>query len=64
MYGARPLKRVIQKEILNPLSVKILNGTCKENSLVRVNVQDGAITFEVEAKQKQEDNKADKTPVV
>ena len=30
VYGARPLKRVIQREVLNPLASKILSGEVKE----------------------------------
>jgi len=36
IYGARPLKRVIQKYLENPLSVQILEGTLKEGDTLRV----------------------------
>jgi ATP-dependent Clp protease ATP-binding subunit ClpB len=36
VYGARPLKRVIQRELQNPLAQMILNGTLKEGDTVRV----------------------------
>jgi ATP-dependent Clp protease ATP-binding subunit ClpB len=45
VYGARPLKRTIQKEILNPLSVDILEGKVREGQTVRVNAKDGALEF-------------------
>jgi ATP-dependent Clp protease ATP-binding subunit ClpB len=45
VYGARPLKRTIQKEILNPLSVDILEGKVREGQTVRVNAKDGALAF-------------------
>ena len=45
VYGARPLKRTIQKEILNPLSVDILEGKVREGQTVRVNAKDGALSF-------------------
>jgi len=45
VYGARPLKRTIQKEILNPLSVDILEGKVREGQAVRVNAKDGALAF-------------------
>lgn len=48
VYGARPLKRVIQKELLNPLSVMILNGTIKDNSVVHVGQKEDKLTFDVE----------------
>jgi ATP-dependent Clp protease ATP-binding subunit ClpB len=35
-YGARPLNRAIQSELLNPLSVLILSGRVLENEMVRV----------------------------
>jgi ATP-dependent Clp protease ATP-binding subunit ClpA len=35
-YGARPLNRAIQGELLNPLSVLILSGRVLENETVRV----------------------------
>lgn len=35
-YGARPLNRAIQSELLNPLSVMILSGRVLDNETVRV----------------------------
>ncbi len=46
-YGARPLKRAIQSEILNPLATKILDGSIPEESSVVADVDHGAICFEV-----------------
>ena len=34
-YGARPLKRVLQERLLEPLSEKIISGEIREGSLVR-----------------------------
>ncbi|MCC6346301.1 MAG: ATP-dependent chaperone ClpB [Nitrospirales bacterium] len=45
VYGARPLKRAIQKEILNPLALKLLNGTFSEGDTVEVDYEGNAITF-------------------
>ena len=45
VYGARPLKRSIQHLILDPLSVKILDGSVEEQDHVRVDVRDGEIVF-------------------
>ena len=45
VYGARPLKRAIQKEILDPLSLKILEGKFHEGQTVRVDAKDGALEF-------------------
>jgi len=45
VYGARPLKRAIQREIETPLSRLILKGDIKDNSVLRVDVADGKIVF-------------------
>ena len=39
VYGARPLKRAIQKEILNPLSTKLLAGTFKAGDVIEVDME-------------------------
>jgi ATP-dependent Clp protease ATP-binding subunit ClpB len=44
-FGARPLKRVIQKHILDPLALKLLSGDIREGEEVVVDVQDGRLTF-------------------
>lgn len=43
--GARPLKRVIQKLVLDPLSLKIVSGEIKEGEKVIVDMEDGKIIF-------------------
>ncbi|MGN6258926.1 MAG: ATP-dependent chaperone ClpB [Solirubrobacterales bacterium] len=45
-YGARPLKRVIQKQLVDKLALKILEGEFSEGDLVRVNAAEGEIVFE------------------
>jgi ATP-dependent Clp protease ATP-binding subunit ClpB len=45
VYGARPLKRAIQREIETPLSRLILKGEVKDNSTVRAEVSGGGISF-------------------
>lgn len=42
-YGARPLKRVIQKHVQDPLAEDILGGTIKDGDVVDVGVADGEI---------------------
>jgi len=42
-YGARPLKRVIQSLILNPLSMKIVSGEIIDGESVKIDVKDGKI---------------------
>ena len=44
-FGARPLKRLIQKEIVNKLSKKILSGEIDKNHPVLVDVFDGVVVF-------------------
>ncbi len=44
-YGARPLKRLIQKEIINALSRKILAGDIDKTKKVTVDVFDGVVVF-------------------
>jgi ATP-dependent Clp protease ATP-binding subunit ClpB len=52
-YGARPLKRLIQKEIVNPLSKKILAGDMDKSQSVLVDVFDGVVVFRNENAVKQ-----------
>jgi ATP-dependent Clp protease ATP-binding subunit ClpB len=44
-FGARPLKRLIQKEIVNQLSKKILAGNIDKSKPVLVDVFDGVVVF-------------------
>ncbi|HWI92139.1 MAG TPA: ATP-dependent chaperone ClpB [Flavisolibacter sp.] len=44
-FGARPLKRLIQKEIVNQLSKKILSGEIDKSHPVLVDVFDGVVVF-------------------
>lgn len=45
IYGARPLKRVIQKRILNELSKEILSGKVTSDSAIQLDVFDGKFVF-------------------
>ena len=47
MFGARPLKRAIQTEVLNPLARMVLAGEVPEESAVEADVVDGEIAFRV-----------------
>ncbi len=47
-FGARPLKRVIQKEIINDLSKQILAGTVADGDLIKVGTDAKGFTFDVE----------------
>jgi len=46
VYGARPLKRAIQTEILNPLASAILRGDFKDGSHLRVDFREGRFVFD------------------
>jgi len=45
IYGARPLKRVIQKDIQDVLALKILNGEFKEGDSITIDANDIALEF-------------------
>ena len=44
-YGARPLKRVIQREILDPLSLEILDGKFHEGDRITVDAAEDHLVF-------------------
>ncbi|HLF51794.1 ATP-dependent chaperone ClpB [Flavobacterium sp.] len=44
-FGARPVKRVIQREVLNELSKEILAGTIKTDSVILIDEFDGKLVF-------------------
>jgi ATP-dependent Clp protease ATP-binding subunit ClpB len=45
VYGARPLKRVIQKRIENPLASRLLSGGFVPGDCIRVEYADGVYAF-------------------
>ncbi|MGQ9482507.1 ATP-dependent chaperone ClpB [Chloroflexus sp.] len=45
VYGARPLKRVIQQRIQNPLALQLLQGAFPEGSTIVVDVENGTFVF-------------------
>ena len=45
-YGARPLKRVIQKQLVDKLALRLLEGEFAEGDVVRVDAADGELRFE------------------
>jgi ATP-dependent Clp protease ATP-binding subunit ClpB len=45
-YGARPLKRAIQRLVENPLALRLLEGDFAEGDTVRVDDKDGELRFE------------------
>ena len=44
-YGARPIKRLMQKELVNLLAKAVLDGRVRRDSVIEVSVQDGQIGF-------------------
>ena len=46
-FGARPMRRLIQREVDNRLSEKLLRGELTPGSDVRIDVHDGRLAFEV-----------------
>jgi len=46
VYGARPLKRVIQRELQNPMATLILEGRIKDGQTVAVGAEGGSLTID------------------
>lgn len=44
-FGARPLKRAIQKYVIDPLSMKLLDGEVKDGAHVKIDVSGGKLTL-------------------
>jgi ATP-dependent Clp protease ATP-binding subunit ClpB len=49
VYGARPLKRTLQRRLLDPLALAVLQGEFREGDHVRVDVADGKLVLNKEA---------------
>jgi ATP-dependent Clp protease ATP-binding subunit ClpB len=45
-FGARPLKRVIQRQVQDPLALRLLQGDFQEGDVVRVDAREGHLVFE------------------
>jgi ATP-dependent Clp protease ATP-binding subunit ClpB len=45
-FGARPLKRAIQEQLLNPLSMRLLEGEFKPGDNIKVSAKDGELVFQ------------------
>jgi len=48
VYGARPLKRAIQRDLLDPLSMNILEGKFGDGQVIRADTKNGVIEFKVQ----------------
>ena len=44
-FGARPLKRVIQRELQDPLALALLQGEFKEGDTIRVDFKEDSLVF-------------------
>jgi ATP-dependent Clp protease ATP-binding subunit ClpB len=53
-FGARPLKRLIQKKVVDGLSMAILQGKVQQGSHLEISVEDGKVVFQSRLKQKDE----------
>ncbi len=56
-YGARPLKRTIQRRILDPLALKVLDGTFVDGDRIVVDARDGDIVFRQEQEEQKHEEK-------
>jgi len=59
MYGARPLKRAIQRYVESPLSKKLLAGEFPEGSAIVIDEKDGEVTFRLGSAAETENAKSD-----
>ena len=50
VYGARPLRREVERQLENPLAMMIVKGKCPDKSRVKVKLVEGAITFQINGK--------------
>ena len=51
MYGARPLKRTIQRRVLDPLAMRVLEGEFREGDRIAVDVGENGLTFEAKGRE-------------
>jgi ATP-dependent Clp protease ATP-binding subunit ClpB len=61
-YGARPLKRVIQKQLVDKLALRLLEGDFAEGDTVKVDAKDGELNFEKVAPSKAKGERREKAP--
>jgi ATP-dependent Clp protease ATP-binding subunit ClpB len=44
-YGARPIKRLMQKELVNLLAKAVLDGSVRRDSVIEIDIKAGQIVF-------------------
>ena len=54
-FGARPLRRAIQKELEDPLSMRILQGKCPTGSFLTATVKNEKLAFQIKKPEKKEE---------
>jgi len=54
VYGARPIKRAIQRQVLDPLAMKVLEGEFSEGDAIEVDVEGGEIVFKAVQRERTE----------
>src|SRR2546429_6795315 len=59
-FGARPLKRVIQREIENRIARDILEGTIRDGDTLKIDAKDGKLVIEPVREQAQEEASANR----
>jgi ATP-dependent Clp protease ATP-binding subunit ClpB len=47
VYGARPLKRVLQRRIIDPLAIRVIQSDVREGDHIVIEVENGALDFRV-----------------
>jgi len=47
VYGARPLRREVERQVENPLAIRVVRGECPEGSRVRIGASGREVTFDV-----------------
>jgi len=52
VYGARPLRREVERQVENPLAMMIVRGECPDGSQVNITVKDNKIAFDVRQNQR------------
>ena len=53
-YGARPIKRAIQRQVLDPLAMKVLEGQFSEGDIIEADIDNGEIVFKAVHRERME----------
>ena len=62
-YGARPLRRLIQRKMEDSLAEEILSGKYSEGDTIKVTLIDGKISFDKKAKRAKKEKETEETPI-